>query len=195
MARGTVSFFSIAILKEDKYPVRIIEDNYWGSKHYQLQVYFYLRESEKNCQTGLGRRNALGRNRWDGIFRIYRHGKLKVDRKLNLEIQLRWSPKLLPLQMAYLKEVQFLFTKWPGLMQQADTPFYLDINHIHLKLCSFLQQWFKWNTMGVNLLNSLIKCMAEKAGLGSQGLTNHSGRKTWNGYPMATNSHHADIRT
>ena len=37
--------------------------------------------------------------------------------------------------------------------------------------------WFKATPMGVNKLNSLMKTMAQKAGLNAENLTNHSGRK------------------
>ena len=39
------------------------------------------------------------------------------------------------------------------------------------------KSWFKASAMGVNKLNSLIKTMAEKAGLDNSHLTNHSAQK------------------
>ena len=39
------------------------------------------------------------------------------------------------------------------------------------------KSWFKASAMGVNKLNSLMKKMAERAGLDNSHLTNHSARK------------------
>ena len=72
------------------------------------------------------------------IYNIH-SGKLKLDRKLKLEIKLRWSPKLLPLQMAYLKEskfcLQILCSKRPGGRRTI-----WSWHKPYSKLCSVLQQ-------------------------------------------------------
>ena len=60
-------------------------------------------------------------------------------------------------------------------MNRADSPFYLGINHTKDPLSK--KTWFKSSAMGVNKLNSLMKTMAQKAGLESQRLKNHSARK------------------
>ena len=60
-------------------------------------------------------------------------------------------------------------------MNTEEAPFYLAINHC--KNDSSSKLWFKKSALGVNTLNSLMKRMAQKAGLGSN-ITNHSGRKT-----------------
>ena len=59
-------------------------------------------------------------------------------------------------------------------MNKPDAPFYLGVNHTTKNSD---KSWFKANAMGVNKLNSLMKTMAEKAGLDNSHLTNHSGRK------------------
>ena len=59
-------------------------------------------------------------------------------------------------------------------MNKPDAPFYLGVNHTTKNSD---KSWFQANAMGVNKLNSLMKTMAEKAGLGNSHLTNHSGRK------------------
>ena len=60
-------------------------------------------------------------------------------------------------------------------MKSDNSPFYLAINYTRVANSSNL--WFKAAPMGSNKLNSLMKTMAEKAGLNSENLTNHSARK------------------
>ena len=52
--------------------------------------------------------------------------------------------------------------------------FYLGVNHTTKNSD---KSWFKANAMGVNKLNSLMKTMAENAGLDNSQLKNHSARK------------------
>lgn len=59
-------------------------------------------------------------------------------------------------------------------MNKPDAPFYLGVNHTTKNSD---KSWFKANAMGVSKLNSLMKTMAEKAGLANFHLTNHSVRK------------------
>lgn len=66
-------------------------------------------------------------------------------------------------------------SKRPEQMRSDDSPFYLAINHT--KLTNSSKPWFKTAPMGSNKLNSLMKSMAEKAGLNAENLTNHSARK------------------
>ena len=63
----------------------------------------------------------------------------------------------------------------PEQMKSADSPFYLAINYIRVANSS--KPWFKAAPMGSNKLNSLMKTIAEKAGLNVENLTNHSARK------------------
>jgi site-specific recombinase XerD len=65
--------------------------------------------------------------------------------------------------------------KRPNEVNTDEAPFYLAVNHC--KRVSSDKSWFKKNALGVNKLNSLMKTMAEKAGLGPN-ISNHSGRKT-----------------
>ena len=60
-------------------------------------------------------------------------------------------------------------------MKSDDSPFYLAINYTRVANSS--KPWFKAAPMGSNKLNSLMKTMAEKAGLNAENLTNHSARK------------------
>ena len=62
----------------------------------------------------------------------------------------------------------------PNGMSQHESPFYLAINNIQP---GSMRPWFKSSPMGINKLNSLMKVMANKAGLKSSNLTNHSVRK------------------
>ena len=64
--------------------------------------------------------------------------------------------------------------KRPESMNKPDAPFYLGVNHTTKNSD---KSWFKASAMGVNKLNSLMKTMAERAGLDSSHLTNHSARK------------------
>ena len=60
-------------------------------------------------------------------------------------------------------------------MNSEDSPFYLAVNLT--KMANSSKPWFKAAPVGVNKLNSLMKTMAQKAGLNEENLTNHSGRK------------------
>jgi len=60
-------------------------------------------------------------------------------------------------------------------MKSDDNPFYLAINNTRVANSSI--SWFKAAPIGSNKLNSLMKTMAEKAGLNAENLTNHSARK------------------
>ena len=60
-------------------------------------------------------------------------------------------------------------------IRSDNSPFYLTINHT--KLANSSKPWFKTAPMGSNKLNSLMKSMAEKAGLNVENLTNHNARK------------------
>ena len=66
-------------------------------------------------------------------------------------------------------------SKRPDDLKTPDSPFYLAINHTTKAVNT--KPWFKSAPMGVNKLKSLMKTMAEKAGLDAKNLTNHSGRK------------------
>ena len=66
-------------------------------------------------------------------------------------------------------------SKRPEQMKSDDSPFYLAINYTRVVNSS--NPWFKAAPMGSNKLNSLMKTMAEKAGLNAENLTNHSARK------------------
>jgi len=63
----------------------------------------------------------------------------------------------------------------PEQMKSDDSPFYLAISYTRVANSS--KPWFKAAPMGSNKLNSLMKTMAEKAGLNAENLTNHSARK------------------
>ena len=64
--------------------------------------------------------------------------------------------------------------KRPGAMNKPDAPYYLGINYT--KRPSSNKLWFKSSAMDQNELNSFMKTMAEKGGLSSKRLTNHSAR-------------------
>ena len=64
--------------------------------------------------------------------------------------------------------------KRPESMNKPDAPFYLGVNHTTKNSD---KSWFKANAMGVNKLNSLMKTMAEKAGLDNSHLTNYSAQE------------------
>ena len=70
---------------------------------------------------------------------------------------------------------QLYAKKRPTEMNDSDAPFYLAINNCTKQESS--KPWFKKSAVGQNKLNSLMRKMAEKAGLGPN-VTNHSGRKT-----------------
>ena len=59
-------------------------------------------------------------------------------------------------------------------MNKPDAPLYLGVNHTTQ---NYDKIWFKASAMTVNKLNSLMKTMAERAGLDNSHLTNHSARK------------------
>ena len=59
-------------------------------------------------------------------------------------------------------------------MKTDDAPFYLVVNNVK---SGSGKPWFKKAPVGVNKLNTLMKTMAQKAGLGPN-FKNHSGRKT-----------------
>ena len=67
--------------------------------------------------------------------------------------------------------------KRPAEMNSDNSPFYLAVNSLK-KLASLSNKaWFKKAPASVNKLNSIMKNMAEKAGVATK-FTNHSGRKT-----------------
>ncbi|XP_073248879.1 uncharacterized protein KIAA1958-like [Porites lutea] len=70
---------------------------------------------------------------------------------------------------------KFYAEKRPSEMNDNNAPFYLAVNNRKKQDSS--KPWFKKSAVGVNKLNSLMKKMAEKAGLGPN-VKNHSGRKT-----------------
>ena len=65
--------------------------------------------------------------------------------------------------------------KRPTEVNDSDAPFYLAVNNCTEQESS--KPWIKKSAVGQNKLNSLMRKMAEKAGLGPN-VTNHSGRKT-----------------
>ncbi|CAB4012922.1 zinc finger MYM-type 2-like [Paramuricea clavata] len=68
--------------------------------------------------------------------------------------------------------------KRPGKMNEDDSPFYLAVNNTLKKESLQTKEWFKAAAVGINKLNSLMKTMAQKAGINNERLRNHSGRKT-----------------
>ena len=64
--------------------------------------------------------------------------------------------------------------KRPAEMKTDNTPFYLAVNNVK---SGSGKPWFKKAPVDVNKLNTLMKTMAQKAGLGPN-FKNHSGRKT-----------------
>ena len=70
---------------------------------------------------------------------------------------------------------KFYAEKRPSKMNTDEAPFYLAINHCKKALSDKL--WFKISALGANTLDSLMKRMAEKAGLGPN-ISNYGGRKT-----------------
>lgn len=63
----------------------------------------------------------------------------------------------------------------PDDLKTPDSLFYLAINHTTKAVNT--KSWIKSAPMRVNKLKSLMKTMAEKAGLDAKHLTNQSGRK------------------
>ena len=77
-----------------------------------------------------------------------------------------------------MKEIQaydLYASKRPDDLKTLDSPFYLAIDHTTKAVNT--KPWFKSAPTGVNKLKSLMKTMAEKAGLDAKNLTNHSRRK------------------
>ena len=75
-----------------------------------------------------------------------------------------------------VKAYRLFASKRPEQMNSDDSPFYLAVNYT--KLAQSSKPWFKAAPMGINKLNSLMKTMAQKAGLpDAENLTNHSARK------------------
>ena len=73
---------------------------------------------------------------------------------------------------------KFYAQKRPEKMNEDDSPFYLAVNY-NLKAQSLqTKEWFKVGPAGMNKLNSLMKTMAQKAGINNERLRNYSGRKT-----------------
>jgi site-specific recombinase XerD len=68
--------------------------------------------------------------------------------------------------------------KRPDKMNEDESPFYLAVNNTVKKESLETKEWFKAAPVGVNKLNTLMKSMAQKAGLNNERLRNHSGRKT-----------------
>lgn len=66
----------------------------------------------------------------------------------------------------------------PEKMKGEDCPFYLAVNNTKKTESLQTKPWFKSNAVGINKLGSLMKDMAEKAGLNNPKLRNHSSRKT-----------------
>lgn len=61
-------------------------------------------------------------------------------------------------------------------MNSDNAPFNFAVNHCQKG--SSGKYWFKKSSIGINKLNSLMKTMAEKAGIGSRNISYHSGRIT-----------------
>ena len=59
-----------------------------------------------------------------------------------------------------------------------DSPFYLAAHNTLKKETLQTKEWLKATPVGINKLKSLMKTMAEKAGINNERLRNHSGRKT-----------------
>ena len=73
------------------------------------------------------------------------------------------------------KAYKFYSEKRPAEMKTDDAPFYLTVNNV---TSGSGKPWFKKAPVGVNKLNTVMKTMAQKAGLGPN-FKNHSrGRKT-----------------
>ena len=73
-----------------------------------------------------------------------------------------------------VKTYKFYAEKRPAEMNTDDAPFYLAVNKVK---SGSGRRWFKKAPVGVNKLKTLMKTMAQKAGLGPN-FKNHSGRKT-----------------
>lgn len=67
--------------------------------------------------------------------------------------------------------------KRPERMNDDESPFYLAVNTLKKESIQ-TKEWFKAAPVGINKLNSLMKTMAQKAGINNERLRNHSGRKT-----------------
>ena len=68
--------------------------------------------------------------------------------------------------------------KRPEKMNDDESPFYLAVNNTLKAESLHTKEWFKAAPVGINKLNSLMKTMAQKAGINNERLRNHSGRKT-----------------
>ena len=73
-----------------------------------------------------------------------------------------------------LKAYKVYAEKRPAEMKTDDAPFYLAVHNVK---SGSGKPWFKKAPVGFNKLNTLMKAMAQKAGLG-RNFKNHSGRKT-----------------
>ena len=62
-------------------------------------------------------------------------------------------------------------------MNEDDSPFYLAVNKNFKAESLETKEWFKVGPVGINKHNSLMKTMAQKAGINKR-LQNQSGRKT-----------------
>ena len=105
---------------------------------------------------------------------IFLKDKLKPEVELIHAMSDRSNLKLSRLQIYRANEILLLFTRSILKRDQSDAPFYLGVNHTTKNSD---KSWLKASAMGVNKLNSLMKTMAEKAGLDNSHLTNHSARK------------------
>ena len=65
--------------------------------------------------------------------------------------------------------------KRPEKMLEDDSPFYLAINNNLNAESLQTNGWFKAGPVGKNKLNSLVKTIAQKAGINNERLRNHSG--------------------
>ena len=104
--------------------------------------------------------------------------KEKPERALNRKTPAQLSQKCFLSQRVteiHYEPSTFIAAKRPEQMNSEDSPFYLAVNLT--KMANSSKPWFKATPMGVNKLNSLMKTMAQKAGLNAENLTNHSGRK------------------
>ena len=74
-----------------------------------------------------------------------------------------------------LRAFHLYAAKRPEQMNSEDSPFYLAVDLT--KMANSLKPWLKAMPVGVKKLKSLVKTMAQKAGLNDENLTNHNGRK------------------
>ena len=86
------------------------------------------------------------------------------------------APKLFAVpknEKCTVKAYKVYAEKRPAEMKTDDAPFHLAVNNVK---SGSGKPWFKKSPFGVNKLNTLMKTMAQKAGLGPN-FKNHSGRK------------------